>query len=669
MDLSRRVVAGLVGLLLVVLLVEVVSTIRTQSLTWDEGDHIFAGYESWKTKDFGLNPEHPPMVKMLATIPLLGLDLKSVPLQNRFFKTEAYLDGRELLFHNAPRYNADSLIFRVRLLPVIFVLALALMVFFAGREMFGWGAGLIGMTLFCFDPNMIAHGGYVTTDMAMTCWTFGTVYAFYRYAKQPTAWRLVLTGLAAGLALASKHSAILLLPMLVCLALAEIAFRWKEEGEEGESRGHRTLRMAGALVVVVVIGVAFLWATYGFRYAARPAGLRLDPSLAEYVMPLKPIEQRGIMLFARFHVLPESWLYGLADVRSMANGMPSYIFGKVYAHGVWFYFPAVFVIKSTLGFLVLFGLSVWAVATGRLRCRREVFFLVVPAAIYLWVAMGAQLNIGARHLLPFWVFAIVLAAGGAWALVERSRAWAWTVAALLLVHVGSSLMAWPNYIAYSNEAWGGPSQTYRYLTDSNTDWGQQLKATRAYVDEHGIKECWIAYFVSPFVLPEDYGIPCKLLPTPDTWFVDEQVPVPAEIHGPVFLSAGDLNGFEFGASALNLYEAFRGVKPTAYIQDGMFVFQGDFAIPQASALSHTQQVAVLLKAKKVDEALVEAQAAEALTPGELRAEIAMGDALAAAGRKDEAKEHYQRALTAARALTGGASAEWVEKVQKKMSTA
>jgi 4-amino-4-deoxy-L-arabinose transferase-like glycosyltransferase len=663
MALKRRYVAGLVVLLLVVLGVEVVSTIRQQSLTWDEGDHIFAGYESWKTKDFGLNPEHPPMVKLLATIPLLHLPLRVPKLQGRFFKTEAYMDGRELLFRNGPEYSADSLIFRVRMMVIVFVLALALLVFFAGREMFGVGAGLIAMTLFCFEPNVLAHGAYVTTDMALSCCMFGTVYAFYRYAKRPTGWRLVLVGVGAGLALAAKHSSVLLLPMLVCLAAGEVWFRWRD-GAEG--RGRVALRMAGSLVAVLVIAVAVLWAFYGFRYAARPAGLTLAPSLAEYVQPLKPMEAKGILLLGRLHALPESWLYGLADVRSMANGMPSYFFGKVYGHGVWFYFPVLFTIKATLGFLVLLGLSVWAVVTGRLRFGREVFFLVVPPVIYLWAAMGSHLNIGARHILPLWVFGIVLAGGGAWTLVQRHRTWGWTVAALLLLHVGSSAMAYPNYMAYSNEAWGGPTQTYKYLSDSNTDWGQQLKATKIYVDQHGIKDCWIAYFVAPFVLPADYGIPCKRLPTPDSWFTDEQIEVPPVIHGTVLISAGDLNSFEFGASELNPYESFRSLKPVAFIQDGIFVYEGEFAIPLAAALSHTQQTAVLLKEGKVAEALKEAQIAVQLNPGGLREEIGMGDALSAAGRKDEAKTHYLKAMAVVETMESGGRDKWGARVKKKM---
>src|SRR3984893_9379415 len=170
MGWRRRNVAGFVLALLVVLGVEVVSTIRQQSLTWDEADHIFSGYGGWKTKYLGLNPEHPPMVKMLAAIPLLRLPLKVPALQGRFFKEEAYMDGREVLFRNGPAYGADSLIFRARLMTLVFVLVLALLVFFAAREMFGLGVGLLAMGLLVFEPNVVAHGAYVATDTALSCW-------------------------------------------------------------------------------------------------------------------------------------------------------------------------------------------------------------------------------------------------------------------------------------------------------------------------------------------------------------------------------------------------------------------------------------------------------------------------------------------------------------------
>lgn len=142
--------------------------------------------------------------------------------------------------------------------------------------------------------------------------------------------------------------------------------------------------------------------------------------------------------------------------------------------------------------------------------------------------------------------------------------------------------------------------------------------------------------------------------------------MPPVIHGPVLISAGSLNGFELGSSVLNPLESFRAVKPTAFIQDGIFVFDGEFAVPRAAALSHVQQSGVLLKAGKAAEALQEAEAAEALTPGEFRAELAMGDALAALGRKEEARGHFGKALEIAKGMSGGGDEVWVPVVEKKM---
>lgn len=660
------VVAG-VSLLLLVFGLQLALTVRGESLSWDEGDHIFAGYMSWKTHDFGLNPEHPPLMKSLATLPLLRLPLKVPVLQHRFFKDESYLDGRALLFGNAPTYSPETLTFRVRMAVLPVALLMALLVFLAAREMFGLGAAFVALTLVTFSPNILAHGALVTTDTGVSCFFFAAVYAFYRYCRAGSPGRLAVAGLAAGLALSAKHSAVLLLPMLVALAACEVAFRLN-----GDERGRRALRMMWSLAVIGVIAVGVLWAFYGFRYAARPAGLALAPSLVEYVHPLRPMEARGIMLLARFHILPESYLYGLADVRSMANGMPSFIFGKVYEHGVWFYFPAVLTIKSTLGFLALVLLAFAAIFTGRWRQWREILFLLVPAGIYFWVAMGSSLNIGARHILPVYVFLFVFAAGGCWAWIEsrkteRSRAWAWAVGVLLMCHVVSSARAYPNYMAYSNELWGGPSQTYHYLTDSNTDWAQQLLAVKKYTGTHNIKDCWFAYFADPFLRPADYSIPCKPLPTPDSFFTRTPYPVPVTIEGPVLISAGTLTGFEYGSNGLNPYRNFQHLKPVASIQDGVEVYEGTFRVPLASALGYVAEAQILLKQHDAAGALVQAQQAAAVAPGEYYPEMTLGDALAAVGRKDEARAAYARAMGVVKTMEPEAQEKLGREVEEKMS--
>ena len=657
------VIAGVCFLLLVFGL-QIAFTVHQESLTWDEGDHIFAGYMMWKTHDYGLNPEHPPLMKLLGTLPLLGLPLQVPADQHRNFKTEAYMDGREMLFANGPEY-AKMLTFRMRMATMSVAILLGLLVFLAANEMFGVGAAFVALVLLVFEPNVLAHGAFVTTDVGVSCFFFASVYAFYRYCKVPSVGRLAVVGLAVGLALATKHSAVLLLPMLVSLAACEVIFRFS-----GEERGKRALQLVAGLAGVAAIGVFVLWAFYGFRYNARPGGLRLDPSLAEYVLPLRPIEARGILYLARLHVLPESYLYGLADVRSMANGMPSYFFGKVYEHGVWYYFPVVLLIKSTLGFLGLLLLGVGAVIAGRFRQWREILFLLVPVGIYLLVAMTSHLNIGARHILPVWVFLCVFAAAGAWTWVSArglNRMWAYVVGILLVMHVTASLLAYPNYMAYSNVLWGGSSQTHKYLTDSNTDWAQQLVAVKKYTDEHGIKNCWFAYFADPFLQASDYGIPCKPLPTPDSWFTSVEHPVPAEIDGPVLISAGTLTGFEYGSNVLNPLREFQRLEPVTSIQDGVLVFEGRFAVAEASAMSHVQRSEALLKEKQFDGALGEAQQAVEIAPDGLLGQMALGDALVALGRKEEARGAYTKAADLVKTMEPEAQEEWVPKVEKKLA--
>lgn len=657
--------AGCVALVLVLGL-QLVLSVRQESQTWDEGDHIFAGYMSWTRADFGLNPEHPPLLKLLATAPLLPVPLKVPELQDRYFKEEAFLGGKEFLYRN----DADAILFRARVAAATFTLLTALLVFAATREMFGAGAGLVALALLAFEPNLLAHGALVTTDAGISCFMFATIYAFYRYAKAPSPWRLLFVGVSAGLALAVKHSGIFIFPMLFLLAVFEIVRQRIVAGGDAEAAkglGRRALKFAASLVAVTIIAVAVLWTFYGFRYQARPEGLQLNPPLAEYVGGLKPHEAWVISTAARWRVLPESYLYGMADVRLTADFYPSYVLGKTYAHGVWFYFPVAFVIKSTLAFLVLLLLIAGAMATRRLSRWREVIFLTLPPAFYFLVAMNAGTNIGVRHILPIYIFLSALVGGAAWAFVRRNRKWAYVVTPLLLFHVVTSLLAFPHYIAYSNELWGGPGNTYKYLSDSNVDWGQQLKATKKYLDERGVKDCWFVYFAEGVAEPGYYGIPCKPLPTINTLWLNQRIEVPASIDGPVLVSASNLSGFEFGPGPLNPYEQFKQIRPTAVIGRGVFVFDGRFDVPLVSALGRVQNAHNLLAAGQAEQALAEAQAALALAPEAVQTRIMLGDVLAATGRPAEARAEYEKALSLAKTIEPEFQVRSVPDIERKLA--
>ena len=639
---SRREFAGFC-VLLILLTVQLILSIRRESQTWDEGNHIYAGYRTWTNSDYGLNPEHPPLVKLLATIPLfLAPEPKLPALQNRFFKEEAFLGGKEFLYQN----NAEQILFRTRVAAGILTLLLAVLVFIGTKEMFGSTAAFIALTLLTFDPNLLAHGALVTTDAGLSCFMFASVYAFYRYVKRPTIWRLVIAGLAVGLVLAVKHTGILILPILVLVALVELVHLILTRCVTAK----KSLKLLTSTIIISLIGVLVLWSFYRFRYESRADGLHLNPPLTAYVQELKPHESWSINTLSRFHLLPESYLYGLADVRLTANYYTSYLLGKVYAHGVWFYFPVAFLIKSTLGFLALALLTLGVVVARRLRVWREIVFLIIPVVFYLIVAITVGMNIGVRHILIVYTFLWVLIGGACAAVIRANRKWLYVVVALLFFHAMSSLRTFPTYIAYSNELWGGPSQTYRYLTDSNSDWGQQLKSLKLYLDARGVKDCWFVYFAEGVVDTKYWGIPCKPLPTISTLWLNERTEVPASIDGPVLISASNLSSVELGPGSLDPYDQFKRITPTAVIDHGIFVFDGHFDVPLASALGKTQRAREFLASNQPEKALLEAQEAARLAPDSVITQLLLGDMLRELGQADQARVLYERALQLAKTI-------------------
>jgi len=319
MNRLKLPVWSLAGGLIILQMILVAIIVHGESLTFDEGDHIFAGYMMWHSGDYGLNPEHPPLVKLVATLPLLPEKLWVPPLQQRMFKGEAYRDGRDFMERNdGPEHR---LLFRMRLAAGVFAVGLSVTVFLMGSKLFGESAGLLALLLVVFEPNMLANSDLVTTDVGVACFFLAAIYCFYCYARQPSLVRLLLTGLAAGLALPAKHSGILLGPMLLGLTLVEIACA--EQGRRRRTAG----TLFGGFAAIVVLAVVVLWAFYGFRYAARPAGLVMNPTLSEYAAPLTGMNSWVIGHLAHWRLLPESYLMGMTDIHYAAQQYPIFLLG------------------------------------------------------------------------------------------------------------------------------------------------------------------------------------------------------------------------------------------------------------------------------------------------------------------------------------------------------
>jgi hypothetical protein len=653
----NRWVRGLcVGGLLCVLALQLVHVANATSSSWDEAHHLFDGYTIWKFDDYRLNPEVPPFIKLTAALPLLHMQLKVPPNQGRPNQTEAFLDGKEFVWGN----GGDRVLFPARMACAGFALALGLLIYFAAEEMFGFVAGVFALALFVFDPNVLANGAMVTTDVGAACCFMAAMYSFYRFCRKPSGVRLGVAGVALGVALSAKYTGIFLVPMLVVVVVLEGAM----------ARDWRVLwRRVGALVVMGLLAWVVVWSFYGFRYKAAPAGKELNPALAPYLAQMHDQrDARMLRAMAKVRVLPEGYIWGLENTKETEWDDPSYFWGKVYRHGNWEYFPVAFLIKSTLALLILLCLVPFAWRWGLRGHAREMGFLLVPVVVYFAISMSSDMDIGVRHLLPVYPFLYVLVGAGAMVLLDRDVRWVFLLAGLLGWQVVTSVRVSPAYMAYGNEAWGGPAKVDRYLGDANTDWGQQLKAVKTYLDERQITNCWFAYFPDGSIDPEDYGIHCKRLPTTDLlYWLDVPVTTPPVISGTVLISAGDLEGIEFGDGKLNPYDSFRSIKPTAVIQHSVYVFDGTFAVPLAAALVEAHDASKLADAGQLDAALAKAEDAARLAPWSGQVQASLGDVLLAEGKKAGALQRYETALQIEETVRPDLQEEEAQGVRKRIA--
>jgi len=637
------------AILLIVFNLEIFFSVRTESQTFDEPAHLYAGYSYWLHSDFGVNPEHPPLGKLVAALPLLLSRPKYPDAPNTYFRAVSIVGGLQLLYPP----GSDALLNNARAAITIFALLLAMLVALAANEMFGRQTALVALLIFVFDPLIIGNAPLITTDTAVSCFIFATVYAFYRYTKKPSILGLLICGLAAGLALAAKHSALFIFVVLFLLAIVEVALNLRPKTSEAESAppprttSQSALRLAASLLAIVIISVTVLWAFYTFRYQARPGNSTIIPPTAELLKQMNhPAEAKVIGFAEQHHLLPEAYLYGLTDVVTLCrDGRAMFLFGNTYPSGRWFYFPATLLIKCTLGFLALLVLLPFARIVWTLEYRRQILFLTVPPVTYLAWAMTSKLDLGIRHILPIFPFLIVLAAAGAVSLARRSRVLKWAVGLLLVAHAASSLAAAPNYLPYSNEAFGGPQNTYRALDDANVGWGGGLKALSAYLKEHHITNCWIAY--SAFPDPASFGIPCKQLPT---FFglvaglsgVPLQQSAPESISGPVFISSEEVDGSQWGAKGMSPYVHFGSLHPAHIIADEILEYDGTFSIPRVASVSHSEAALAVLQNKgNPADALANAREAIRLDPDSLPAHDILTFALAANGLKNDAMREYK----------------------------
>ncbi len=616
--------------------------VRT-SATFDEPAHTVAGYQHWRCGDFGINPEHPPLVKLFATVPFnfrsmaepkTDCGTRLVP------KSEMFALGGEFLVEN----DTDSVLIPARLLAALLSLALAALVFFAAREMFGPWAAVTALAMLAFEPTLIAHGSLVTTDMGLAVTAFGTGYALYRYAKVPSWPRFLIVAASMGLMLAAKHSAVIFVPVFLAVFMVDAVIYREQAANVSKLIFRRVGAFAGAFLIAFVI----LWAFYGFRYHATPNAPGNMPSVGEYIASngrpemVESSAAKIVTAVSHARIFPESYMLGLADIGA-SNSRNVWIFGERYSTGQWYYFPLTFAVKSSIALLLLlpFGLLMAFFTSER---RREVLFFLAPALAFFAVSLTSKMNIGVRHILPVYAFFIVAAAAGAIWMCTKARAFRYVLGLLLLFHAVTTVMNAPNYIAFANSFFGGTDDTYLVFRDSNADWGQNYKLVNEYLAREGITDCWFAGFGNPEVMRASQ--PCRFLS--DSVFQRSPSrmpdPVPPVIEGTVLISVSNLpprGGPEYLALAQS--------EPAAQIGGTIFVYRDRVELPLVAGLNRIVRANFLASKKQFDEAIAEARIGAEFAPRDPRVHLGIGLILTQAGRRDDARQEFETALELAKA--------------------
>jgi hypothetical protein len=529
--------------LLWVLFAQVTFAARHTSITLDEPLHIASGYACLVTGDYRLVEEHPPLLKMLQAVPLLLIQPRLPDPRD----AAGWNSGDLIAVAQSvvvPYRPIEPLVFASRVPTMLVSLLLATLVYRWAADVFGERAGLLALALYTFDPNMLAHAGVAATDLGAACALFAAMYAFWRWVRQANgpSWRRCLAaGVVFGLSLGVKTTVLVLFPIFGGFILLA-------RPRKQSLKPYLLQALAGGSIAFLI-----LWALYRFEVGA-VTGLPVRIPAPSHLVPMFKLREH------------------------MRDGHSAFLMGENYHQGVWYYFPIAFMLKTpplTLALLVwtAIGMVVRRVPTS--GWRTEAAVLTLPL-VYFGISLTSGINIGYRHLLPVlpfffvWVSRLALSVFRTMHRVSYVSLYAlrFTWGALLSGYVIVTLAIYPWYLAYFNLFAGGPDGGYRYLVDSNLDWGQTWKALRQYLEEQGITD----YGLSQYTIndPQAYGLNyIPLPPWPDAPPVLLRRFDPAP--GVYAISTTTLQGVVVADS--EMFDYFRKIEPVARVGHAMFVYE------------------------------------------------------------------------------------------------
>ena len=529
---------------------------QQESTVMDELAHIPAGYGYVKYLDYRLNPEHPPLVKAIAALPLLfqsfssAQDKLNFPINSSAWQTDVngqWQAGAQFLYESGN--DADQVIEWARLGPMLLTILLIIFIYIWAKELIGRWWALLPTFLFALSPTVLAHGHYVTTDVAAALGIFIASYYFIKFILKSSQRNLIFSGIAFGISQLMKFSAVLLIPFFAMLII--FFCLWKAKNGfpsffDGLAKFFKVFfRYILYLILIFIIGYFLVYIVYfafTINYPIEKQKADTSVILTSFAGgPDKNIEScqisSKISLSRRIRCLADVniWLSQNKILRPLgqymlgvlmvfqrsAGGNTSYFLGQVSAAGWWYYFPVVFALKEPIPSLILIGLALILALWGIFRCFRfqvscfkklwdylgthfPEFSMLVFVIFYWAYSIKSPLNIGIRHILPTMPFMYILTAssikkwissgklfGGEFSLKKilnsvvnffKVFTKGGLIAVLLIWYLFETLLAAPYFLSYFNEFGGGVNNGYRYVTDSNYDWGQDLKRLKSFVE-------------------------------------------------------------------------------------------------------------------------------------------------------------------------------------------
>jgi len=504
--------------------------------TVDEVAHLPAGVTYWQKGTFRLYHHNPPLVKLVAALPVIWANPVTEPLYQlaswRSPDPSQATFSQSFALLNAQRYFEFFQL--ARLMMPLFSIAGGLAVFAWSRRLYGTWGGLLSLSLWVFCPNILAHARLVTSDLGSTALGVAATYLFWRYLRQPT-WRwAALAGVMLGLAQLTKFSMLLL--------YAIWPFLWLVRLIVATPRDERTGRLPKALVhgvAIAVLSIATIDAGYlfegvgiplgnfefGSRTLTRPVapGMKRPHSkneLLDVTWQFRVNRFRGGWLGLIPCPLPEHYMLGFDEQKIETERIPTrlwkavrannvalalavpesadeertgywvYLNGQLQKTGWWYYYLLALAYKVPEGSWVL---AVFALASLRFVRRSrsewsdEITLWTVPLAILFSISFLTDINLGLRYVLAILPYVFIATGKLVPWMLELKRTRKWVMTSLVAGSLGSTIAAsiWihPDYLAYFNWAAGGPDRVPARLIDSNLDWGQDLVALQKWWKE------------------------------------------------------------------------------------------------------------------------------------------------------------------------------------------